>query len=182
MVVSTVDFIFKVTVIGDGQVGKTSLIRRYTQASFQKQYLKTIGAQFSTYADELDGLTCQLTLWDIAGQDDHFFLRPVFYKGTSCAIIVFSLEDNDHGKESFKRVPIWQTEIRKFCGDIPIVLFGNKVDLVAEGTLDDESVLKVVQKRDLLGYYKTSAKTGKNVGEAFKNIIGELMTQYKESS
>jgi len=181
MEVSTEDFIFKVTVIGDGQVGKTSLIRRYTQASFQKQYIKTIGAQFSTYSDELDGLTCKLSLWDIAGQDDHFFLRPVFYKGTSCAIIVFSLEDNDHGKESFKRVHIWQTEIKKFCGDIPIVLFGNKVDLVDEDALDDEMVLKEVQKRGLLGYYKTSAKTGENVGEAFKNIIRELLTQVKEN-
>ena len=181
MGVSTIDFIFKVTVIGDGQVGKTSLIRRYTQASFQKQYIKTIGAQFSTYADKVDSLTCQLSLWDIAGQDDHFFLRPVFYKGTSCAIIVFSLEENDHGRESFKRVPIWQTEIRKFCGDIPIVLFGNKVDLVIEDALDDESVLKLVKKRGLLGYYKTSAKTGENVAEAFKNIISELLSQEKEN-
>ncbi len=181
MVVSPVDFIFKVTVIGDGQVGKTSLIRRYTQASFQKQYIKTIGAQFSTYSDEFDGLTCKLSVWDIAGQDDHFFLRPVFYKGTSCAIIVFSLEENDHGRESFKRVPIWQTEIKKFCGDIPIVLFGNKVDIVDKDALDDESVLKVAQKRGVMGYYKTSAKTGENVGEAFKNIISKLLNREKEN-
>ena len=181
MEVSAIDYIFKVTVIGDGQVGKTSSIRRYTQASFQKQYIKTIGAQFSTYADKVDGLTCQLSLWDIAGQDDHFFLRPVFYKGTSCAIIVFSLEENEHGRESFKRVPIWQTEIRKFCGEIPIVLFGNKVDLVVENAIDDETVLKIVQKRGLLGYYKTSAKTGENVTEAFKAIINKLLPQDEEN-
>ena len=178
---NAVDFVFKVSVIGDGQVGKTSLIRRYTQASFQQQYIKTIGAQFSTYSDELDGLTCKLSLWDIAGQEDHFFLRPVFYKGTSCAIIVFSLEETDDGRESFKRVPVWQAEIKKFCGEIPIVLFGNKVDLVDDAALDDEMVLKLVQKRGLIGYYKTSAKTGENVVDAFKTIIKELITQEKEN-
>jgi len=172
---SEADFVFKVTVIGDGQVGKSSLIRRYTQASFQTQYTKTIGAQFSSYSDEVDNLKCHLSLWDIAGQDDHFFLRPVFYKGTSCGIIVFSLEDSDHGKESLKRIPTWHGDIKKFCGDIPIVILGNKVDLVADKNSKDAEVQKIVDKRGFLGFYKTSAKTGENVGEAFKKIIRKLL-------
>ena len=85
------DFVFKISVIGNGQVGKTSLIRRYTQASFEVNYVKTLGAQFSTFSDRINGFRCKLTLWDIAGQREHYFLRPAFYKGTSAAIIVFSL-------------------------------------------------------------------------------------------
>ncbi|GAH07169.1 unnamed protein product, partial [marine sediment metagenome] len=101
------DFIFKITVVGDGEVGKTSLIRRYTTASFKTDYIKTLGAQFSTYNEEIDGLKCKLSLWDIAGQDDHHYLRPTFYKGSRGAIVVFSLEDSDHGKTSFEHVDEW---------------------------------------------------------------------------
>jgi GTP-binding nuclear protein Ran len=169
------DFIFKISVIGEGQVGKTSLIQRYTQATFQSAYTKTIGAQFSTFIDSLNDLRCKLTIWDIAGQDDHFFLRPAFYKGTTCGIIVFSLEDSEHGKESFKRITNWYKDIKKYCGDLPIVLFGNKVDLIDVNELDEDRIQKTINKEKLIGFYKTSAKDGQGVIEGFQGIIKYLM-------
>lgn len=175
-------FTFKVTTIGDGAVGKTSLIRKFTQGNFQEQYIQTIGAQFSKYTQEIEGDKCKLFFWDIAGQDTFHFLRPAFYKASVAAIIVFSLEENELGEESFKHVPNWHNEIKKFCGDIPIVLFGNKVDLVDEKELDDEKPLKLIEKKDLLGYYRTSAKTGQGVEEAFHAIINELYSKYKTVS
>ncbi|MCK4381029.1 MAG: GTP-binding protein, partial [Candidatus Lokiarchaeota archaeon] len=83
-------FVFKITVIGNGAVGKTSLIKKYTQGSFQKDYIKTLGAQFSKYDEEIEGDNCKLFFWDIAGQDEFNFMRPTFYKGSKAAIIVFS--------------------------------------------------------------------------------------------
>jgi len=160
------DFIFKITVVGDGEVGKTSLIRRYTTASFKADYIKTLGAQFSTYNEEL---------WDIAGQDDHHYLRPTFYKGSRGAIVVFSLEDSDHGKTSFEHVDEWFHGIKNNCGDIPIVLFGNKVDLVDESKLEEDKVLKQVDKLGFIGYFKTSAKTGSGVIEAFHTLIKDII-------
>ncbi len=174
-------FKFKVTVIGDGFVGKTSLIKKFSQGNFQKEYIKTIGAQFSKYDEEIEGDLCELLLWDIAGQDEFHFLRPSFYKSSVASIIVFSIEENDFGKESFKHAAKWLKEIRKFCGDIPVMLFGNKVDLVNESKLDDEKILKFVKKRDFNGYYHTSAKTGQNVENAFKAIIKELHNKAKSS-
>ncbi len=175
-------FTFKVTVIGDGAVGKTSLIRKFTQGNFQEQYIQTIGAQFSKYVEEIKGDKCKLFFWDIAGQDTFHFLRPAFYKASVAAIIVFSLEENDFGKESFKHVTNWQNEIKKFCGDIPMVLFGNKVDLVDEEKIDDDNILKLIEKKELFGYYRTSAKTGQGVHEAFQAIINELYSKYKAVS
>lgn len=172
---SEADFIFKITVVGDGEVGKTSLIRRYTSASFKMDYIKTLGAQFSTYNEEIDGLKCKLSLWDIAGQDDHHYLRPTFYKGSRGAIVAFSLEDSDHGKTSFDHVDEWFHSIKNVCGDIPIVLFGNKVDLVDENKLDEEKVLKLVKKLGFLGYFKTSAKTGSGVIKAFHTLIKDII-------
>lgn len=61
-------FVFKITVIGNGAVGKTSLIKKYTEGSFEKDYIKTLGAQFSKYDEEIEGNNVKLFFWDIAGQ------------------------------------------------------------------------------------------------------------------
>jgi len=169
-------FVFKITVIGDGAVGKTSLIKKYTQGSFQKDYIKTLGAQFSKYDEEIEGDNCKLFFWDIAGQDEFNFMRPTFYKGSKAAIIVFSHTDDD----SFEHISQWHDDIIKYCGDLPIVLFGNKIDLINKEDLDDGKAKEIVKERNFLGYYRTSAKTGNGVYKAFQAIIKELYYRYKE--
>ncbi len=172
-------FRFKISVIGDGQVGKTSLIKKFTQGSFETDYVKTIGAQFSKYEKEIDGDEIRLIFWDIAGQDDFLFLRPSFYKESGGAIIVFSLEANDLGQRSFDHVNNWYENIIKFCGEIPIILFANKVDLVEENKLDDSEIKKKVEELGFLGYYLTSAKTGHGVHDAFNTLIKKLHNKAK---
>ena len=175
-------FGFKITIIGEGSVGKTSLIKKFTQGSFQKEYIKTIGAQFSEYDSEISGDTIRLLFWDIAGQDDFLFLRPSFYRESRAAIIVYSLEENDLGKRSFEHITDWLEDIKKYCGDIPIVLFANKVDLIDENNLNKTKIQELVKERDILGYYLTSAKTGQGVHEAFNAIIEKLYSKYKALS
>jgi len=172
-------FIFKITVIGDGMVGKTSLIKRFTHGNFQFDYIQTIGAQFSKYVQNFGGDTCTLSLWDIAGQDEFFFLRPSFYKDSRAAIIVYSLEDNQHGKDSFKHVSKWHNDIKKFCGNIPIILLCNKVDLIDKNILDESKVFKLTKKREFLGHYLTSALTGEGVDDAFQALTNELYYKCK---
>jgi len=175
-------FRFKIAVIGDGQVGKTSLIRRFTQSSFEQDYVKTLGAQFSKYDQEIEGDETRLIFWDIAGQDDFLFLRPQFYRESSAAIIVYSLEENDLGKRSFDHITNWHNNILKYCGVIPIILFANKVDLVEEDDLDNSKIQEIVDKQEFLGYCLTSAKTGKKVNEAFNTLINELYHKSKSLS
>jgi len=173
---------FKITIVGDGRVGKTSLIQKFTKGSFQKEYIKTIGAQFSVYDKEIDGNNIKLLFWDIAGQDDFNFLRSSFFKNSRGAIIVYSLEENNLGEESFNHISNWHDDIIQFCGNIPVVLFANKVDLVEENSLDNSIIQEVVNERNFLGYYITSAKTGVGVIEAFNEIIDKLYHKYKELS
>ena len=173
------DFVFKITVIGDGGVGKTSLIKKYTKGSFKKEYIKTLGAQFSKYDEKIENSAVKLFFWDIAGQKEFSFMRPTFYKGSKAAIIVFSLAP-DEIDDSFKHISEWHEDIKKYCGDIPIVLFGNKMDLVNDEELDENNVKEIVDKRDFLGYYKTSAKTGNGVYKAFQAIIKDLYEKYKD--
>ena len=176
------EFSFKITIIGDGGVGKTSLIKKFTKGTFEKDYMQTIGAQFSRYDMEIDGDLINLIFWDIAGQDDFKFLHPLFYKESKGCIIVFSLEENELGKESFNHIEDWHNELKKHCGDIPVVLFANKVDLIEDINLIKANIQEVIKEKKFLGYFLTSAKTGQGVHEAFKAIIEKLYYKYKDLS
>ena len=174
------EFGFKITVIGDGGVGKTSLIQKFTNETFTKDYIKTIGAQFSVFDKIIEGDKVKLLFWDIAGQDDFNFLRPAFFKDSRAAMVVFSLEDNKLGDDSFEHIPNWVKDIYSFCGEIPVVVCANKVDLVEEKEIDISRIENLVKTNNFLGYFITSAKTGQGVVDAFDTIITDLYTKYKE--
>ena len=172
-------FVFKITVIGDGGVGKTSLIKKYTEGTFEEDYISTIGAQFSFYDEKINGDECKLYFWDIAGQEEFEFLRSDFYEESKAAIIVYSLEENDRGKESRNHIDYWCKDLKKSCGDIPIIIFANKVDLINEDKLDDAYIQNFIREKNIIGVYRTSAKTNQGVTEAFQKIIRELYEKYK---
>jgi len=171
---------FKVTIIGDGGVGKTSLIKKFTEGTFKTNYVKTIGAQFFKYRKKVKGAKIRLLFWDIAGQDDFLFLRPSFYKESNAGILVYSLEETNLGERSFENIQKWHDDIKKFCGDIPIVLLANKVDLIDDHNLNLSEIEAVVNDQNFLGYYITSAKTGKGVVRAFNAIIELLYEKHKD--
>ena len=173
------EFSFKISIIGDGGVGKTSLIKKITKGTFEQDYIQTIGAQFSRYDIEIDGDIVNLIFWDIAGQDEFNFLHPLFYRDSKGGIIVFSLEDNDLGEESFNHIENWHNELKKFCSDIPVVLFANKVDTIEEVNLIKTNIQEVIRERKFLGHFLTSAKTGQGVHEAFNTIIEKLYNKNK---
>jgi len=173
-------FVFKVTIIGDGGVGKTSLIKKYTQGEFQEDYISTIGAQFSIYDYEIDDDEIKLFFWDIAGQDDFQVVRSSFYEDSKAAIIVYSLEQNSRGLESVNNVLKWYDDIIQYCKGIPIIVFANKVDLIEKLEDDKMAYAKLKDYKNYLGTYKTSAKTGEGVDSAFKKIIETLYSLSKE--
>jgi small GTP-binding protein len=167
------DYIHKIVVIGDAGVGKTSLIKKYTAGSFNQEYIKTVGAQFSRYQKILgENIRVRLLFWDIAGQDEFEFMRPKFYHGARGAIIVFDLTRED----TLKNVMTWYNELRRHVGVIPTILFGNKYDLLTySSNFDDANVESEVEMDKIYKFYKTSAKTGDHVHEAFDAIIHHLV-------
>jgi Ras-related protein Rab-23 len=169
---------FKITVIGDGMVGKTSLIKKFTKGSFGQDYIKTIGAQFSVFDKVINEHKIRLLFWDIAGQKDFSFVRTSFFNKSQAAIIVYSLEENDLGEQSFNHISDWYRDITENCGEIPVVIFANKVDLVNSSSSDDSKIRKLVDNHNLLGFNKTSAKTGSGVIEAFNALIEKLYHKY----
>jgi len=174
------EFRFKIVVVGDGAVGKTSLIKKFTKGTFEKDYIKTIGAQLSKYNKEINGDMIRLIFWDIAGQDDFNFLHHLFYKEAKAAIIVYSLEENELGQNSFTHIKNWHEVVVKNCGNIHAVLFANKVDLVDENSLTTTEIQKLAKEYNFLNFFFTSAKTGQGVVEAFNTIIERLYLKFKE--
>ncbi len=150
----------KVVVIGDGGVGKTSLIQRFTQGSSNNEYIKTLGARFRTHNK-------RIVFWVPAGQKEFSFMRPTFYNGAKGAIIVFDLSR----PETLDSVMEWYEDLKKFCGTLPTVLFGNKLDLIANPEeYNKEKVKEIIDKEGILDFYLTSAKTGEHVKDAFSSI------------
>ncbi|MFW9898538.1 MAG: Rab family GTPase [Candidatus Thorarchaeota archaeon] len=181
-------FVFKVTVIGDGAVGKTSLIRKYTKGEFKEEYIMTLGAQFTNHETVIQGTPIELVFWDIAGQESFAQLRAGFYRGSRACIIVFSHEENEHGNSSFQNISKWLADIKKHCGFLPIILFGNKIDLVQDidnlvqnkdYPKSNYNVEKMVKGWNFLGYYLTSALSGEGVNQAFTVLAEKLHSIYR---
>ncbi len=176
-------FSFKIVIVGDAAVGKTSLIKRYTTNSFEKDYISTLGMQFSKFEEDLDGEIVELLLWDLAGQESFSILRDKFYKGSSGAIIVFSLAPEQI--DTYHHIDKWRSNIKEACGNIPVILFGNKADLVDQNALaissdyatSDVHVQKFAQENNLMEYYKTSALSGQGVKEGFQRLVLKLYRQ-----
>lgn len=175
-------FRFKISVIGDSDVGKTSLIKKFTHGSFNRDYVKTIGAQFSVYDRKIGEDYIRLIFWDIAGQDAFHFLRPSFFNNSKAVIIVYSLENNLTGIQSLNRISKWNDDIRKFCGDIPIVLFGNIPNLAHYNNFYNSDIREIASKYNFISYYKTTIKSEFIVIQAFNDLTDMLYNKFKKLS
>ena len=125
-----VEVSLKVIVVGNGMVGKTSLITRFATGRMTAGYKKTIGTDFMEKEMTVagSGETVRLMLWDTAGQEMFSRLTRSYYKGSGAVVFVFSTTDRD----SFEELPRWQAKVREEVGDIVSVLVQNKVDLMHE--------------------------------------------------
>ncbi|MFX1510528.1 MAG: Rab family GTPase [Promethearchaeota archaeon] len=163
-------FIFKVPVAGDGAVGKTSLIVRYTQGTFTDTYKMTIGTSFAVKTVDLEKVVVKLQIWDLAGQPHFGGVRPLFYQGSTGVIYVFSVTD----RASFDHLAGWIEEARKNSGNIPGILIGNKTDLLDQRVVSRQEAEAFAAQAGLQ-YIETSAKMDENVGDAFRQVAITIM-------
>ena len=163
-------FIFKVPVAGDGAVGKTSLIVRYTQGTFTDTYKMTIGTSFAVKTVDLGHVMVKLQIWDLAGQPHFGGVRPLFYQGSTGVIYVFSVID----RASFDHLAGWLEEARKNAGNVPGILIGNKTDLPDQRVVSREEAEAFAAQMGLR-YIETSAKMDENVGDAFRQVAVTIM-------
>ena len=172
-----VEYSFKILVIGPAAVGKSSLIRRFVHNQFSLDYHFTIGVDFSTKLVEYEpSKIAKLTIWDIGGQDRFKILRRNFYEGAHGALIVFDLSR----AETFSQIKNWIFDMYQIMRrKIPIVLLGNKVDLLSDigEVIDQNEPYRYAEKENSF-YFETSAKTGNNVEKAFIEITQTVIKRF----
>jgi small GTP-binding protein len=150
-------------VAGNGNVGKTSLIRRFCEGKFEQTRVATIGVDFQTQTVDLAGQTVKLSIWDMAGQDRFQIIRAGFYRGSRAAALVYDVTEPD----SLESLVRWKDEILEAVEHQPFLVVGNKIDLERKQQPEHAQ-----QFANLLQapYLETSALDGSGVTQLFETL------------
>ena len=163
----------KVIVVGDGNVGKTSMLRRYVKGTYTEQYKKTIGAEYLEkevfVKDRNQSVT--LMLWDTAGQEVFNALTSAYYRGAAAAVFAFSTIDRD----SFMNVAKWRQKVEAQCGtSIVMVMVQTKFDLMNEAAVSKEEAEGLAAKMKI-PFFRVSTKDDFNVTQLFDFVANECL-------
>ncbi len=174
------DLSFKIIVIGDSGVGKSCLTNSAMKNTFDVNYLTTIGFEFFTFNIRLDNKVVKLQIWDTCGQELYRSLITNFYRNTSLAIMVYSI----NSKESFENIEIWIRELRRHSSpDSKVILIGNKIDLENQREVKKTQGETYSKQNKIDLFLETSAKTGFNAQNVFicaAKILMENHNQYQD--
>jgi small GTP-binding protein len=156
---------YKILIIGDPAVGKTSLLLRFVKGSFSGDTMNTVGSEeYLSKELTVDGQKTTLNIWDTAGQEKFRTITSSYYRGAEGVIIVFDL----NRQETFDHVAKWHEQIVRYASEeVPVIVVGNKSDLEK---VVDESVINSICKEKLMHYYEASAANGNNVEQVFTHL------------
>ena len=161
-------FIVRILTIGYTDVGKTSILVRFTKDQFSDKYVSTIGIDFKSKPLKIGNTIVKVTVFDTAGQEKYKGIVKSFYNKANGVILAFDLTD----KESFSRIDYWVEELKQHKGseELYIVLVGNKKDRNEERQVSYEEALKFAEDNNFGGYFEVSAKTGEGINELFIDV------------
>ncbi|MFX0100033.1 MAG: Rab family GTPase [Candidatus Hodarchaeota archaeon] len=167
-------FTWKIVTGGAGGVGKTTFLHKYLTGEFLPDTKLTVGVQFHSQVIERFENRVGLVLWDLGGQERFRFVQGRYIKGAVAALVFFDLSRY----ATLTQVPNWVEMIRENSSPlIPIILIGNKADLVDDEEIElaSENAREIVKKLELTAYLSTSAKSGKNVVETIEYLVDNLL-------
>ena len=171
------DYSFKIILIGNSGVGKTSLTLKATKNIFNLNYNATVGFEFSTFIVKVDNYIIKLQIWDTCGQEIYRGLITNFYKNCSLAIIVYSIDNRD----SFNDIDDWIKELKiNSKPDAKIFLIGNKTDLEENRKVEFNEGEEIKKNYNFDYFNEASAKSGINTKELFIKAALLLCEDYKK--
>lgn len=173
--------LFKIIILGDASVGKTSLMNQYVNNRYTQQYRATVGADFMAKEIAIDDRFVTLQIWDTAGQERFQSLGGAFYRGADCCVLVYDITN----PKSFESLDSWKEEFimqgnPKNPEEFPFVLLGNKVDKENDRKVPTTKAQQWCKNHGNIQYFETSAKDNINVESAFLAIAKAAASQDKE--
>ncbi|XP_030629968.1 ras-related protein Rab-18-B isoform X1 [Chanos chanos] len=161
----------KILIIGESGVGKSSLLLRFTDDTFDPELAATIGVDFKVKTIAVDGNRAKLAIWDTAGQERFRTLTPSYYRGAQGVILVYDVTKRD----SFSKLENWLNELETYCtrNDLVKMLVGNKIDK-DNREVDRNEGLKFARKHSML-FIEASAKTRDGVQCAFEELVEKIL-------
>ena len=164
---------FKVVLLGEGRVGKTSILLRYTKGEYNDRQVSTLQASYLDKSIQVGGQNTQLSVWDTAGQERFHALGPIYYRDADGALLVYDITD----AESFSKVQKWVKELRKIVGnDIVIAIAGNKIDLEKDRNVEVDKALEYATSVNAK-HFHTSAKANKGLDDVFNDLASRMMAR-----
>ena len=165
------DYTYKVMLLGDASVGKTSLTLRYISGFFLEDLKLTIGVDFYSKTTDFNGKKVKLQIWDFGGEERFRFLLSQYCKGANGAFFLYDITKS----ATLDHLPDWTQIIREHAGDIPIMLIGSKKDLEEFRDVSTEDGDLAAKKYNLKSFMELSSKTGENVEQAFEVMTNILI-------
>uniref|UniRef100_A0AAY4BD19 small monomeric GTPase n=1 Tax=Denticeps clupeoides TaxID=299321 RepID=A0AAY4BD19_9TELE len=161
----------KILIIGESGVGKSSLLLRFTDDTFDPDQAATIGVDFKVKTIAIDGNRAKLAIWDTAGQERFRTLTPSYYRGAQGVILVYDVTKRD----TFSKLDNWLNELETYCtrNDLVKMLVGNKIDKDSR-EVDRNEGLKFARKHSML-FIEASAKTRDGVQCAFEELVEKIL-------
>ena len=170
------DLILRVILLGDSNVGKTSLIMRYIKYEFKNSFISTIGVEYDSKIIKKGKKNIRLEIIDTGGQEKFHCLTKSFFNKVDGIIFVFDLTN----KQSFENLKNWLKEAESYTEDFEYILVGNKKDLINSIEVNQESL----KDNDLFNgtkYFEVSAKTGENIEECFEELTDLILNKIKKT-
>ncbi|XP_030071096.1 ras-related protein Rab-19 isoform X2 [Microcaecilia unicolor] len=168
------DFLFKIILIGDSNVGKTCVVHRFKSHLFPEKQQNTIGVDFTVRSLDIEGKKVKIQVWDTAGQERFRTIGQSYYRSAHGAIIAYDISR----RQTFESVPHWIHEVEKYgAANVVLMLIGNKADLLENRQVLFEDACTLAEKHGLLAVLETSAKDAQNVEELFLLMAKELIVR-----
>ncbi|XP_058819973.1 ras-related protein Rab-35-like [Topomyia yanbarensis] len=170
------DHMFKLLILGDSGVGKSSLLMRLSDNSFSPTFVTTIGVDLKLRTMEVNGERVKVQIWDTAGQERFRTITSTYYRGTHGVLIVYDVTNG----ESFANIKRWLHEIDSNCDLVSKVLVGNKNDEPSCKVVLTEDAQRFANQMDIR-LFETSAKNNDNVEEMFAAIVEQVLEHKKRT-